>query len=219
MKLLLPWCPKYHATTLNYGAVHQVASPCSQIPTTLQTFYSGSCPYPLVFTAMPRINRKRQAVGLFPRATLQASTRTSNTTQPADAHAMDDPDDDVRVRINGNARNQRRRMSNSLALESESYVSESGETQSRESMQSLAQNLVRYALSCEYSRTPIRRADIGTKVLSGGHGRQFKEVFAQAQFMLQTTFGMEMEELPVREKVTNAQKRGMGHCFVLTAFL
>lgn len=122
---------------------------------------------------------------------------------------MDDSDENVRVRTEDVAWNQRRRTTESSVSESEEYVSDSGATQSKESMQDLARKLVRYALSCEYSRTPIRRADIGTKILAGGNGRQFKEVFAQAQFMLETTWGMKMEELPVREKVTNAQKRGM----------
>lgn len=67
--------------------------------------------------------------------------------------------------------------------------------------------LVRFALACEYSRRPIRRADISEKVL-GNNGRQFKAVFAQAQAQLRAVFGMEMVELPVRDKVTLQQRRG-----------
>jgi hypothetical protein len=63
-------------------------------------------------------------------------------------------------------------------------------------------------LSCEYSRQPIRRADIGAKVLSNNAGRSFKGVFTEAQDMLRDVFGMEMAELPVRDKVTLQQKRG-----------
>lgn len=66
--------------------------------------------------------------------------------------------------------------------------------------------LVRLALASEYSRLPIRRADISTKVL-GTQGRQFKTVFDGAQLALRQTFGMEMVELPAKEKVTMQQKR------------
>ena len=68
--------------------------------------------------------------------------------------------------------------------------------------------LVRLALSCEYSRIPIRRADISTKVLGETGTRQFKVVFERAQHELRTKFGMQMEELPSREKFTISQRRG-----------
>ncbi|KAF2139658.1 uncharacterized protein K452DRAFT_254209 [Aplosporella prunicola CBS 121167] len=70
----------------------------------------------------------------------------------------------------------------------------------------MAKKLVRLALACEYSRQPIRRADISTKVL-GTQGRQFKNVFTEAQMQLRAVFGMEMTELPMKEKVTLAQRR------------
>ena len=38
-------------------------------------------------------------------------------------------------------------------------------------------------------------------------GRQFKHVFSEAQDQLRTVFGMEMTELPQKEKVTISQKR------------
>ena len=38
-------------------------------------------------------------------------------------------------------------------------------------------------------------------------GRQFKHVFAEAQDQLRSVFGMELTELPVKEKVTISQKR------------
>ena len=40
-------------------------------------------------------------------------------------------------------------------------------------------------------------------------GRQFKHVFNEAQVQLREVFGMEMTELPVKEKVTVSQKRGL----------
>lgn len=68
--------------------------------------------------------------------------------------------------------------------------------------------MVRLALACEYQRRPIRRADISEKVLGSGGSRKFKEVFNAAQVELRSVFGMEMVELPGREKVTVQQKRG-----------
>ena len=72
----------------------------------------------------------------------------------------------------------------------------------------MVKRLVRLALACEYQRRPIRRADVSEKVL-GSAGRQFKKVFEQAQMELRSVFGMEMVELPARERVTVQQKRGM----------
>lgn len=71
----------------------------------------------------------------------------------------------------------------------------------------MVKKLVRLALACEYQRKPIRRAEISERVL-GTAGRQFKAVFAQTQLQLRAVFGMEMVELPAREKVTLAQRRG-----------
>ena len=82
------------------------------------------------------------------------------------------------------------------------------EDTSSSSIALLSKNLARYAMSCEYSRTPIKRQDIGQKVL-GTHSRSFKEVFAAANTHLMDVFGMRMVELPNREKVTLRQKRGM----------
>lgn len=40
-------------------------------------------------------------------------------------------------------------------------------------------------------------------------GRQFKLVFKDAQQQLRTVFGMEITELPQKEKITISQKRGL----------
>ncbi|PKS12124.1 hypothetical protein jhhlp_001422 [Lomentospora prolificans] len=74
----------------------------------------------------------------------------------------------------------------------------------------LATKLVRYALSCEFSRTPIRRQairDKGFHVVLGEHPRLFRKVFDIAQKQLRAVFGMEMSQLPVREKLTLEEKR------------
>ena len=44
-------------------------------------------------------------------------------------------------------------------------------------------------------------------VMAPNTGRQFKHVFTEAQDQLRTVFGMELTELPVKEKVTISQKR------------
>ncbi|KAK1758454.1 Non-structural maintenance of chromosome element 3 [Echria macrotheca] len=72
----------------------------------------------------------------------------------------------------------------------------------------LVKKLVRYAMACEFSRTPIRRDGIKEKVL-GQHGREFRKVFEGAQTQLREVCGMEMVELPTRDRnlMTTEQKR------------
>ncbi|KAI8632669.1 MAGE-domain-containing protein [Xylariaceae sp. FL1651] len=70
----------------------------------------------------------------------------------------------------------------------------------------LVKKLVRYALACEYARIPIKRDGIRDKVL-GNHARSFRRVFDAAQEQLHSVFGMEMAELPVREKRTLKEKQ------------
>lgn len=72
----------------------------------------------------------------------------------------------------------------------------------------MVKKLVRLALSSEYSRQPIRRVDISNKVLGEQGSRQFKIVFEEAQRVLADTFGMQLAELPGKEKVTIQQRRG-----------
>lgn len=99
---------------------------------------------------------------------------------------------------------QRRRTS--ASPEEDAYNGDSG-TQADSSQDQMVKKLVRLALASEYQRRPIRRADISEKVL-GSQGRQFKKVFDQAQLDLRSVFGMEMVELPAKEKVTIRQRRG-----------
>ncbi|KAJ4410587.1 hypothetical protein N0V82_009209 [Gnomoniopsis sp. IMI 355080] len=70
----------------------------------------------------------------------------------------------------------------------------------------LVKKLVRYALACDFSRTSIRRDGIKEKVL-GDEGRAFRRVFDGAQQTLRLVFGMEMVELPVKDKLTKEEKR------------
>ncbi|KAH0285182.1 MAGE-domain-containing protein, partial [Aureobasidium sp. EXF-3399] len=121
-------------------------------------------------------------------------------TRKRRAPANEEPDDsDADVRPP-----QRRRMSDA---EEEDYAGEASVTQGDSNLEVMVKNMVRLALAYEYSRTPIRRGDITNKVLGATGGRQFKAVFAEAQIQLRGTFGMEMTELPMKEKVTLAQRR------------
>ncbi|KAL7621246.1 hypothetical protein AAE478_008563 [Parahypoxylon ruwenzoriense] len=70
----------------------------------------------------------------------------------------------------------------------------------------LVKKLVRYALACEYGRILIKRDGIRDKVL-GNNPRSFKRVFEGAQIQLQKVFGLEMAELPVKEKRTLKEKQ------------
>ncbi|KZF22185.1 MAGE-domain-containing protein [Xylona heveae TC161] len=105
-------------------------------------------------------------------------------------------------------RRRQRRASDSSAGESAGEFEEVSMTQGDGggSLEQMTKNLVRLALASEYSRQPIRRSDISAKVL-GSHGRQFRNVFTEAQGELRDKFGMEMVELPLKEKVTVAQRR------------
>jgi hypothetical protein len=101
----------------------------------------------------------------------------------------------------------------------EAYSSGSG------SIAQLSKSFVRYALACEYARIPIKRQDVAQKgvrkrleakvivqltmLVLGQHSRQFKAVFDAANSQLLDTFGMQMVELPNKEKTTIRQKRGM----------
>lgn len=72
----------------------------------------------------------------------------------------------------------------------------------------MVKKMVRLAISSEYARLPIRRTDISAKVLGEQGVRQFKSVFEEAQKILRHRFGMQMVELPAKEKITITQRRG-----------
>ncbi|KAG5942559.1 hypothetical protein E4U53_007222 [Claviceps sorghi] len=102
-------------------------------------------------------------------------------------------------------RSYRDRSDQEIGYESNDGVDEEGQAVSRADEQ-LAKKLVRYALSCEFSRTPIRRDGIKERVL-GNQGRSFKRIYALAQQQLRHVWGMELRELPVREKMSLQEKR------------
>ncbi|CZS96517.1 uncharacterized protein RAG0_05805 [Rhynchosporium agropyri] len=75
-----------------------------------------------------------------------------------------------------------------------------------ESQDQVVKKMVRYALACEFQRKSIKRQDISEKVIGKQRGA-FKKVFEMAQNQLRTNFGMEMVELPAKEKHTAKEKR------------
>ncbi|KAI7157977.1 hypothetical protein KC352_g27313 [Hortaea werneckii] len=75
-------------------------------------------------------------------------------------------------------------------------------------MDQLVKKFVRLALACEYNRTSIKRKDINEKVIGGSGGSKlFNSLFAQTQVQLRSVFGMEMVELPAKEKHTMRERR------------
>ncbi|KIW95749.1 uncharacterized protein Z519_02813 [Cladophialophora bantiana CBS 173.52] len=75
----------------------------------------------------------------------------------------------------------------------------------------LIKKLVRLALATEYSRTPLRRSDISQKIFkdanTAGGRASFKSVFAGAQRVLNDVFGMQLMELPSKEKTSLKDRR------------
>lgn len=53
----------------------------------------------------------------------------------------------------------------------------------------------------------LRIEGANVQAVLGEHPRLFKRVFALAQSQLKRVFGMEMRQLPVREKLTLEEKR------------
>ncbi|KAJ5763994.1 hypothetical protein N7533_002675 [Penicillium manginii] len=116
--------------------------------------------------------------------------------------APEPADSDDEVPQPSAARRQRTRSSSAAGDDSED-----GNSGAPSSLDAMVKKMVRLALASEYSRLPIRRTDISAKVLGEQGTRQFKVVFEQAQKELKTRFGMEMVELPAREKTTISQRR------------
>jgi hypothetical protein len=132
--------------------------------------------------------------------------------------ADEDLDDDPRPR----QRASRDDSDQNEEYESEEAMDIDGQVETSADDQ-LAKKLVRYAISCEYSRTPIRRDGIkergkgrsiwelgvnaDTVQVLGNQGRSFKRILALAQKQLKHVWGMELRELPVREKMSLHEKR------------
>ncbi|KAJ5408433.1 hypothetical protein N7509_002316 [Penicillium cosmopolitanum] len=88
-----------------------------------------------------------------------------------------------------------------------SSAAEDGGSGAPSNLDAMVKKMVRLALASEYARLTIRRTDINAKVFGEQGTREFKVVFEQAQKELRSRFGMEMVELPAREKTTISQRR------------
>lgn len=84
----------------------------------------------------------------------------------------------------------------------------------------LVKQLVRLALACEYTRQPLRRSEIQTRIFKSGNTTSttgtgtgtgpgtgpsrgnFRQVFSDAQTTLRDVFGMELVDLPLRSAGT-----------------
>jgi melanoma-associated antigen len=108
---------------------------------------------------------------------------------------------------------QRRRRQSTSTQDSDDASSRdsAGPEVLRATEANLIKKLVRLALATEYSRTPLRRTEISAKILkdantTGGRA-SFQKVFDGAQEILGDTFGMQLMELPSRDKTTLKDRR------------
>ena len=102
------------------------------------------------------------------------------------------------------ARRNRHRRQSSAHSDFEENLQLNGGSSSGQ--QQAVKNLVRLALASEFSRTSLKRSDIPSKIQLQD-SRQFKTIFEKAQVVLRATFGMELVELPAKDRVTMTQKR------------
>ncbi|KAK5198827.1 hypothetical protein LTR96_000262 [Exophiala xenobiotica] len=127
----------------------------------------------------------------------------------SDAISRDDPPSASASESDNNEPRRQRQRSSSTSSAASNISSAASDAHTTNSESTLVKKLVRLALSTEYSRTPLRRTDITAKVFkdSNAHGRSFKTVFASAQRTLRDTFGMQLVELPSREKTSLKDRR------------
>jgi melanoma-associated antigen len=139
---------------------------------------------------MPQLNRRKRRSDAISR---DASPPPSESPEPEQS----------------TQRRVRRRSSESSIASAASAGSNSPETQAGNQRNTLVKKLVRLAISTEYSRAPLRRSDISDKVFKDSTGEgtgvassagSFKKVFEDAQTVLRHTFGMELQELPSKER-------------------
>ncbi|KAK5937069.1 hypothetical protein PMZ80_010609 [Knufia obscura] len=115
-------------------------------------------------------------------------------------------------------RRQRRRStppsdvsrSDNDASDNDADADPAADTQSQS--KTMIKKLVRLALSSEYARQPLRRTDITAKILKSDTGStstrvNFRSIFLGAQIILRDVFGMELVDLPSRERVGLNERR------------
>nr|POE88221.1 hypothetical protein CFP56_11450 [Quercus suber] len=126
------------------------------------------------------------AIRVTPRkAALKVTARTPTpNTMPqlasrkrSSAPARDEDDEDV---SSPEPTTQRRRYE---TPENDDYGNNASSTQGNISEDQMVKKMIRLALACEYHRRPIRRADIGEKVL-GVEGRKFRQTKTVTSWIL-----------------------------------
>lgn len=130
----------------------------------------------------------------------------------SDAISRDDSDSNTNEPPRRQTQTQRRRQEStppsSAAAgsddENNSSASDSPAANTQTHLHNLTKKLVRLALSSEYARQPLRRTDVNAKIMkdaaSAGNKVQFRTVFNEAQKTLRDVFGMELVDLPSRER-------------------
>ena len=153
---------------------------------------------------MPPVNRKRRSEAI----SRDASASQSASPGPSQAN-----------KSTQRQRRQRSSSAESSAISVSSAASEAADTSTDNKRKALVKKLVRLALATEYSRISLRRTEISAKVFkdSAGEGTNtaganaagvsFKRVFDDAQTVLRQTFGMELRELPTKEKTGLNERR------------
>ncbi|KAF2433963.1 MAGE-domain-containing protein [Tothia fuscella] len=114
-------------------------------------------------------------------------------------------DDDEAPELEPQPQHRRRRRSTSAESTQRPSRSDGEGEDNGTVTEQLARKLVRYALSCEYSRRPIRREEFAKQM--GTHSTKFNAVYKEANLMLQDRFGMEMVQFAMKEKVTLKERR------------
>lgn len=137
----------------------------------------------------------------------------------SDAISRDDSDSNTNEPPRRQTQTQRRRQEStppsSAAAgsddENNSSASDSPAANTQTHLHNLTKKLVRLALSSEYARQPLRRTDVNAKIMkdaaSAGNKVQFRTVFNEAQKTLRDVFGMELVDLPSRERTGINERR------------
>lgn len=142
----------------------------------------------------------------------------------SDAISRDDPEDsdsDDRPQRSTQTQQRRRRQASTPASQDHSASNdEDNENASgsdtpgattQTNLHNLSKKLVRLAISSEYARQPLRRTDINVKIMkdatSAGTKIPFRNVFNDAQKTLRDIFGMELVDLPSRERTDINNRR------------
>ncbi|RHZ56349.1 hypothetical protein Glove_402g46 [Diversispora epigaea] len=93
-----------------------------------------------------------------------------------------------------------------LNIQSSSLADKTVKKMSTEELDRKVKEVVRLALACELRKVPLRREEVVRKVLAD-HSRAFPVVLSKAREKLSDIFGMDLVEMPTKEKPTSARRR------------